>query len=247
MSAEGPASALARQGWAWLPPAHSEDDLRFFRERLDALRARFGVTELHRPTPVWLAETVEVAGPGLAFYQLLGLAPELAPRLFPAPVLGAVRAILGEAMHLELVGAVMSDEARRFTEWETHLGGIDDERWRREGRRPVKPRVERVVAFLFLDAMTEDTGPWRVLPRRVGDPAEPAGDLRAPDWPGAVTLSGPRGGILLLDESTWHAVTPRRVAGVRRFLGAYFARDDVAPTVGLDASLAAFRELLPVR
>ncbi|MEZ4335590.1 MAG: hypothetical protein R3B82_03090 [Sandaracinaceae bacterium] len=247
MTPDEAAAALRAEGWALLPPSHSQDDLRCFTERLDALREAHGVTALHRPEPAWVAETVEVAGPGLAFYQLLGLAPELAPRLFTDAVLAAASAALGEAMHLELVGAVMSDEARSFTEWETHLGGIDDERWRREGKRPRKPRIERLVAFLFLEPMTDETGPWRVIPRRVGDPVEPRGPLRQPDWPGAVTLSSPAGAVLLLDESTWHSVTPRRTPGVRRFVGAYFARDDVAPTVGVDATLDAFADVLPVR
>lgn len=247
MRPETAAAAVRDEGWALLPPSHSQDDLRAFTASLDALRARFGATELHAGQPVWLADTVEIAGPGLAFYQLLGLAPELAPRLLTPAILAAARAVLGEAMHLELVGAVMSDETRPFTEWETHLGGIDDERWRREGRRPRKTRIERLVAFLFLEAMTDDTGPWRVIPRRVGDPTEPLADPRAPTWPGAVTLSAPPGAVLLLDESTWHSVTPRRTPGIRRFVGAYLTRDDVAPTVGVDASLAGFRDVLPVR
>lgn len=233
------ARRLETQGWAKLPPEHTQPDLQSFATTLDALRARFGHPPLHRKGPEWLAENVEVAGPGLAFYGLLGFAPELASRLFTPSLVAALRAILGDDMHLELVGAVLSDEGRRFTEWETHLGGVDDERWRREGRRPVKSRVERVVAFLFLEALTEETGPWRVLPRAVGEPVEPPRSIHEPEWPGAVSITCEAGCVLLLDESTWHSVTPRRVPGVRRFIGAYFAVADVEPTVGRDPSLEA--------
>lgn len=216
------ADRLRDAGWALLPALHTQDDLRSFAAMLDELRARFGATVLHRDEPAWLAEGVEVARPGLAFYRLLELAPELGPRLFPAALLAAVRDVLGEEPRIEMVGAVTSDETRPFTEWETHLGGPRDAEWRREGRRPRKARIERVAAFVFL----EELGPWRVLPRRVGDPVEPPRAIDEPDWPDAVTLNGPPGSVLILDESTWHCVPPRATPGLRRFVGAYFARAD---------------------
>ncbi len=213
---------LRDAGWALLPPIHSQDDLRSFTETLDALRARFGAAVLHRDEPQWPAEGVEIARPGLALYRLLELAPELEPRLFPEALRAAVHEALGDEPRIEMVGAVTSDETRPFTEWETHLGGPRDAQWRREGRRPRKVRIERVVVLVFL----EELGPWRVLPRRIGDPPDPPRAIHELDWPGAVTLTGPPGSVLILDESTWHCVPPRGTPGIRRFVGAYFALAD---------------------
>ncbi|MEQ9082129.1 MAG: hypothetical protein RLP09_50155 [Sandaracinaceae bacterium] len=231
--------SLRTQGWHILEGLYDEAALVELRDTLDALHARFGAPPLHAKEPVWLAEGVEIAGPGLAFYSLLGLAPELGPRLFTDAAVDALREVLGDAMHLELVGAVLSDEGRAFTEWESHLGGIDDERWRRAGKRPRQDAIRRVVHFLFLEDMGPETGPWRVLPRAVGGPVDPPASIHQPEWPGQVELSLRAGTVLLLEESVWHCVIPRLRPGRRRFVGAYFASEHAAPTEGHDPSLDA--------
>ncbi len=230
---------LALNGWAVVDGGYERATLSLIQRRLDALHLRFGAPPFYSERPRWVAPNVEVARPGLAFYRLLGFAPELAPRLFRAPVVEVMRSILGADLHLELVGAVLSDETRPFTEWETHLGGIDDERWRGEGRRPRRARTRRIAHFLFLEPLSEDTGPWRVLPRRRGDSPEPPASIDDEDWPGAQTLTFPAGSVLLLDESTWHSVRPRRTPGTRRFVGAYLASADAEATFGVDETLLA--------
>lgn len=233
------ADDVRSRGWALLDGLYPPDDLAVFRAAIDRVHAAFGAPALTARDPIWLDDHVEVAGPGFAIYQLLRHAPELGPRLFTDPAVDALRTLLGPDLHLELVGAVMSDETRPFTEWESHLGGIDDERWRREGKRPRQREVRRVVHFLFLEDLGEDTGPWRVLPRAVGDPVDPPASIHALDWPGAVEITAPAGSVLLLEESVWHAVVPRRAPGRRRFIGAYFASPAAAPTAGRDTSLDA--------
>jgi len=234
-----PADDVRARGWALMEGLYAAGDLADFRAAIDRVHASFGAPSLTASDPIWLDDHVEVAGPGFAIYQLLRYAPALGPRLFRDPALDALRALLGPDMHLELVGAVMSDERRPFTEWESHLGGIDDERWRREGRRPRQREVRRVVHFLFLEDLTEATGPWRVLPRAIGDPVDPPASIHTLDWPGVVEITAPAGSVLLLEESVWHAVVPRREPGRRRFIGAYFASPSAAPTVGRDTSLDA--------
>lgn len=228
---------IETRGYEVLRGLYDPETLEATRATLDGLHARFGAPALHAKAPIWLAEGVEIAGPGMAFYSLLGHAPELGPTLFTDAAVARLRALLGPHMHLELVGAVLSDEGRRFTEWESHLGGIDDERWRRAGRRPRQEDVRRVVHFLFLEDMGPETGPWRVLPRAVGDPVDPPASLHASDWPGHVELSLAAGDVLLLEESVWHCVIPRRRPGRRRFVGAYFASDRAAPTEANDPLL----------
>jgi hypothetical protein len=233
--------SVRERGFAVLTGCCEAEDLRAMQETLDALHARFGSPPLYSREPRWIEPHVEIARPGLAIYQLLRFAPELAPRLFPDEAIGALRGLLGERMHLELVGAVTSDETRPFTEWETHLGGIDDERWRIAGKRPRQTEVRRVVCFVMLDALDDESGAWRVLPRAVGDPVDPPGSLQDPDWPGAYTLRCDAGTVLLLEESAWHCVLPSKRPGRRRFVGAYFASPSASPTVGRDDSLDALR------
>lgn len=233
-------TSVREHGFALLPGLASADEVAALRDALGALHARFGAPPFHSREPRWIAPHVEIARPGLAFYQLLRFAPELAPRLFAPDAIAALRGLLGADMHLELVGAVMSDETRPFTEWETHLGGIDDERWRLAGKRPRQTDVRRVVHFLLLDALDDESGPWRVLPRAIGDPVDPPASLHDPDWPGAHTLRCEAGTVLLLEESVWHCVLPSARPGQRRFIGAYFASPHASPTVGRDDSLDTF-------
>ncbi len=235
------AQLVRRRGYAFLDGLYDPAELAELAATLDALRARFGADALTAREPVWLADNVEVAGPGLAIYQLLGFAPAMAPRLFKPDAIAVVRELLGEDMHLELVGGVLSDETRPFTEWENHLGGIDDERWRRQGKRPRNTRINRVLHFVFLEPLDEDSGPWRVLPRSVGDPVDPPAPTRELDWPGVDSLSCDAGSVLLLEESVWHAVVPRQLPGIRRFIGAVFSSASVQATVGRDESLVALR------
>ena len=234
---------LARQvrarGFALLPELYPAEVLSRIGAALDAIHARYDSPPLTAQGAIWLDEGVEVAPPGLALYGLLGFAPELASDLFHPKALGALEAILGPQMHLELVGAVLSDETRPFTEWESHAGGIDDERWRRAGHRPHRAAIVRMVHFLFVDPLT-DAGPWKLVPRAVGDPVEARGDLHDPCWPGALAITAPAGSVLLLEESVWHSVCPLTRPGRRRFVGSYFASSSAEVPVGRDESLDAF-------
>lgn len=246
------AASLRERGYAILPPRPPEVLARLVAAA-ELLHARYPGPLTEDP-PRWLADHVERAKPGLAFYGVLREQPALAPDLFGDDALQVLREVLGPRLHLELAGAVLADQTRPFTEWESHLGGVDDERWRKEGRRPRQERVLRVVHFTLIDGVPED-GAWQVLPRAIGDPVEPAGPITEPTWPGAVRLTCPPGSVLLLEESVWHSVLPRATPGPRRFFGAFFASPDAAPTMGRDTSLdtlppearAALAELLRYR
>jgi len=235
------AEQIRSQGFALLPDLYPAAALDRIDRALDAVHGRYGSPPLTGQGARWLDEGVEIAPPGLALYGLLAFAPELAPDLFRPEALAVLEAILGPRMHLELVGAVLSDETRPFTEWESHAGGIDDERWRKSGRRPRRPSIVRMVHFLFVDPIPA-SGPWQVIPRAVGDPVEPGGDIHDPDWPGAVAITATAGSVLLLEESVWHAVRPLSVPGRRRFVGSYFASPAAEVPIGRDRSLDALAE-----
>lgn len=237
-------SALAErvrsQGFALLPAVHPPDSLARIGDALDRVHASYGSPPLTGRGATWLDEGVEIAPPGLALYGLLRFAPGLAPELFRPQSLSVLESILGPEMHLELVGAVLSDETRPFTEWESHAGGIDDERWRKTGHRPRRETIVRMVHFLFVDPLTE-AGPWQVIPRSVGDPVAARGDIHEPDWPGAQPITASAGSVLLMEESVWHSVRPLSRPGRRRFVGSYFASPNAEVPIGRDASLDTLR------
>jgi hypothetical protein len=235
------AEQVRTRGFALLPDVYPAETLIRIDRALDAVHARYGSPALTGQGARWLDEGVEIAPPGLALYGLLRFVPELAPHLFRPEPLAVLEAVLGSRMHLELVGAVLSDESRPFTEWESHAGGIDDERWRKTGKRPRRDSIVRMVHFLFVDPLTED-GPWQLLPRAVGDPVDPAGDIHRPDWPGARPITASAGSVLLLEESVWHSVRPLATPGRRRFVGSYFASPEAEVPIGRDSSLDALAE-----
>ncbi len=239
--AETWAEQVRTRGFALLPAIHPVESLDRIDRALDAVHARHGSPPLTGRGARWLDEGVEIAPPGLALYGLLGFAPELAPELFRPEALAVLRALLGPEMHLELVGAVLSDESRPFTEWESHAGGIDDERWRKTGIRPRRTSIVRMVHFLFVDPLTDD-GPWQVIPRAIGDPVDPRGDIHEPDWSGAHPITADAGSVLLLEESVWHSVRPLSRPGRRRFVGSYFASSAAEVPIGRDASLDVLAE-----
>lgn len=235
------ADQVRTRGFALLPAVHPPESLTRIDRALDAIHGRYGSPPLTGQGATWLDEGVEIAPPGLALYGLLRFAPALAPDLFRPEPLAVLEAVLGPEMHLELVGAVLSDETRPFTEWESHAGGIDDERWRKSGKRPRRQAIVRMVHFLFVDPLT-DAGPWQLIPRAIGDPVDPEGDIHEPDWPSAEPITAEAGSVLLLEESVWHSVRPLSVPGRRRFVGSYFASPDAEVPIGRDTSLDALAD-----
>ena len=231
------AAQLRTRGFALLEGVYDAATCALLKDALDGLRAGLGDPPLYAKDPIYPAPKSEISTTGLVFYELFGWRPDLAGRVFDPVGLGAIRAILGEGLHLELVGGVISDEGRPYFEWHTHLGGIDDERWRHAHRFPRYARSHRVQYLLYPEAVTEATGPLLVHPRRVGDPTEPPHPIDQTRWPGDVKLTFPAGSVLLLEQCVWHAVLPRQAPGLRYFVGGYFASAEAPPTELVDESL----------
>ena len=232
------AAQLRTRGFALLEGVHDAATCALLKDALDGLRAGLGDPPLYAKDPIYPAPKSEISTTGLVFYELFGWRPDLAGRVFDPVGLGAIRAILGEGLHLELVGGVISDEGRPYFEWHTHLGGIDDERWRHAHRFPRYARSHRVQYLLYPEAVTEATGPLLVPPRRVGDPAAPPHPIDDDDWPGQVELQPRAGTLVALEQHTWHAVRRQLRPGPRRFLGCYLAAADAPPAPWAHPDLA---------
>jgi len=217
--------------------------------RVDRLRAAVGrvYAEAGSPTPYdsdvrWLGTNLQLTTTGFVVHKLLGFAPELQQGVLHPTAVEAVRGLLSDEMHLEMVGAVVANHTRPFFEWHMHVGGIDDERYRRRGWAPTFARAERVAMLVYLDEMGPGTGQLLVHPRKVTDPLEPPFPRHETHWPGQTTVSGPAGTVVLMEQGTWHAVLPRTVDETCRFLvGFWFAAPWATEAHDVDESLSSLR------
>lgn len=231
------ADSLREHGYAVLPGVVPADGVTRMRSAIDALLDEIQPDALFSKEPRWLAPDLQVAGTGLVFHGLLGRAPGLADDMLPPLAYQLMHEVLGEGVFIEFSGGVVCDQSRPFFSWHHHVGGIDDELSRQRGRLPAGERPERIAMLLYLDEIGPELGQLLVDPaRRTGPPPHP---VEQHAWPGMVGVAGPAGTIVFLDQVTWHAVTPKTLPGLRRFVGLWFAAADAPPSEGVDSTLHA--------
>ncbi|MEZ4372603.1 MAG: hypothetical protein R3B07_17385 [Polyangiaceae bacterium] len=185
----------------------------------------------------WPTENVEVSRTGLVLHKLLNFSPELQQGLLHPDAVEVVRGVLGERMHLEFVAALICDDRRPFFPWHMHVGGIDDERYRRLGLTPNYRRHERVAMIIYLEEMSEGSGQLLVHPRDINDATEAPHPTDLREWPGQTRVVGPPGTVVMMEQSTWHAVLPRVQRSPRIFVGCWFAADYATQAERADESL----------
>ncbi|MEZ4383676.1 MAG: hypothetical protein R3A79_20260 [Nannocystaceae bacterium] len=236
---DGLARQLVDDSWAVVPGAYAGAKVDRLRGALAELYDRLEAPPLWSQRPLQLSDDLEVSGTGLVIHRLLSFAPELHRDLLEPPIVAILRRALGDDMHLEFAGAVITDASRPFFKWHNHVGGIDDERYRRLGLRPPVESIERVAMIVYLDAMGPDTGQLLIHPRRVSGRAGPPGDIDSPRWDDQVAVVGPPGTVVMIDQTTWHAALPRARPGLRFFFGLWFAAARAPRAARVDASLDA--------
>ena len=243
---------LFERGYTVFERAYSTEEVDYFRDHLIQVYDRIGRPTLSANPPVYPAPDVEIGPAGIVFHKLTAHYPEMAARLYKSHIIAAIRALLGDDMHLELPAAAMSDSSRPFFDWHVHIGGVDDAYFK--GRRvfPTFERSERVTVLLYLDDLTEDNGRLLVYPRKLTDPTTAPYDTKLQTWPGMVEIGCPRGSMVVLEQCTWHAARQKRSPGTRGFIGSYFAASTAKTTPLADAALRdwkgddeLFRSLLP--
>jgi len=217
---------LERQGYAVYERVCPGGDVFRIRSAISKIVQEVQPQSLFEPETRQLSEAVSLTPTGLAIDRLFKLCPHLVSTVLRPEVIASLRTVLGSDMRLELVGAAVSDETRPFFRWHTHIGGVEERERLREQAWPAVDGVRRVLCLLYLDDLDEDGGPLLVLPRRVGDPTAPPGDIDARSWPGEAEIRAPAGTVVALDQCTWHAARSRRGTGLRMFVGAYFAAAD---------------------
>jgi hypothetical protein len=221
--AAGAARELLERGYTVFERIYSADEVDFIRDRLTLAYDRLGRPRLSANPPSYPAPDVEIGPPGLVLFRLASQFPELASRLYKAPVIDAIRAVLGDDMHLEQAAGVLSDSTRPFFDWHVHTGGADGEYYGHKRVYTRFQRSERVTTLLYLDDITEQAGELLVYPRKLTDPTEPPLRETLESWPGQVEIRCPRGSMVVLEQCTWHAARRKESPGIRAFVGSYFA------------------------
>lgn len=244
---------LIERSFAVVPGCYAADKVARLRRALLDIYSRLDRPPLWSQEPQQLGENLELSATGLVIHKLLSFDPQLHHDLLEPDIVAIVRGALGDDMHLEFAGAVITNYTRPFFKWHNHVGGIEDEKYRRLGLRPPIERPERVAMIVYLDEMGPGAGQLLIHPQRVSGAAGPPGPVEQPDWEGRVEVSGPPGTVVMIDQTTWHAALPRTVdQELRLFFGLWFAASCVPETERVDESLFSIdspdpllRSLLP--
>jgi hypothetical protein len=235
---EALASQLVERSYAVVPGRYDANKVARLRTGLLDIYGRLEAPPLWSQEPRVLGENLELSGTGLVIHKLLSFNPELHRDLLEPDIVEIIRDVLGPDMHLEFAGAVITNYTRPFFKWHNHVGGIEDEKYRRLGLRPAIERPERVAMIVYLDEMGPETGQLLIHPRRVSGASGPPGPVDQPRWDEQVEVTGPAGTVVMIDQTTWHAALPRTVdQELRLFFGLWFAAACVPKTERVDESL----------
>lgn len=241
------ASQLVERSYAVVPGRYDAGKVGRLREGLLEIYGRLESPPLWSQEPQVLGENLELSGTGLVIHKLLSFNPELHRDMLEPDIVAIVREVLGADMHLEFAGAVITNYTRPFFKWHNHVGGIEDEKYRRLGLRPAIERPERVAMIVYLDEMGPGTGQLLIHPRRVSGASGPPGPVDQLRWDEQVEVVGPPGTVVMIDQTTWHAALPRTVdQGLRLFFGLWFAAASVPKTERVDESLFSVRSPDPL-
>ena len=246
VAAEDHARSLRERGFTVFERAYDPVWVASLRADLEGLYEELGRPPLHDPGHRGLAPGIELCAAGLAVRSLLAERPAWAATLLRPEVVASIRDVLGDDMVLEVAGCVVSDRARPFFAWHSHVGGVDDGVHRRRGVWPEVHGAERVMCLLYLQELDDDAGPMLVLPRAVGDPAGPPFDCSLDRWPGQVELRPPAGSVIAIEQCTWHAIRRMQGPGLRMFIGTTFAARTTAPAGFVDRDLGRWVDASPL-
>lgn len=222
---------LLERGYTVFERLYDPDWVTDIRADIEGIHTEVGRPRCHAPGNVELTPDINLCAAGMAVRRLLHQRPRWAADIIRPKLVEALRGAIGDDMILEVAGCVVSDSSRPFFDWHTHVGGIDDGKYKNSGAWPTVTRIQRVMTLTYLQDLDDQNGPMLVYPRCVGEPIAPPQDPEAKTWDGQVELRVPAGSLVALDECTWHAVRPKLDDGLRIFVGLTYAASD-APVGG---------------
>ena len=213
---------LKAQGFTVFEELFSEEWVEAARRAVQDAHEACGRPACYRAETSKVGEGAYVGPAGFALPHLLPRCPRLARDLVPKPLVEILDALMGP-LRIEVAGAVAVDRTRPLFAWHSHIGGVDDNVFRRAGRWPEITRTRRVMTLTYLQDLDAETGPLQVFPRGPSDACAPPFDLRRDQWPGSVELTPKAGSTVVVDERTWHAIPPMQREGLRIFVGVAYA------------------------
>lgn len=233
---------LKTHGYAVMPSLVTPEEFAPYDVALEAEWQRVGEPPLYSKEDVPIEEGMHVSPVGLACGGILRRIPALADFLLKPTLLAFFERALGTGFELELGSGIVSDASRGFLTWHQHAGGIDEPDLRRK-EYPHGSRVERVGCTLYTSPLDEDHGTLLVHPRAADSSTQPPFEPGRVPWPGTKELHAPAGSVVILDQGTWHAVTPKRAPGRRHFFAFFVRRAGLPRTKRRDESIPlAFAE-----
>lgn len=248
--------SITDHGYAILPGLYDEDAVAAMRAAVEQVHAEAGSPVPYLDGHEWVLEGVERSISGFVIIGLLAHAPQLQSLVMRPELVEVVRGALGEGAYAELIAGHLTDHHRPFFRWHSHVGGQDNTG---KGYELVTgpsrfDRVERLAALIYLTEIGPASGQLLLYPRHVRDSYDPPHDLDATRWEGQVAVTGPPGTVVLMEQATYHAVSPSQRATPRSFVGLTFAGAHSTPTAAFDASLyrlddphPSLRAMLPPR
>ena len=235
---EARSQQLVERGFTVLPGRYSADKVARIRGVLERIYQDLKAPPVWSAHPNHLGENLETSNTGLVVHKLLNIYPELHRDMLQDDVVQILRGALGQDMQLEYAGAVICNHTRPFFKWHHHVGGIDEEKFRRLGLRPTIEAPERVAMIVYLDEMAPQTGQLLIYPERVNGAADPPAPIEQQRWEGQLEVVGPPGTVVMLDQTTWHAVLPRTIDHeLRFFFGLWFVAASAPQAERVDESL----------
>ena len=143
MDSSDHARELLDHGYSVFEGAWSQQEV----ELLRALILERFHEEKHLPKQLWsdrdykISDSISMAYTGVVIYSMVRDRPQVGELLLKPIVVDALRGVLGDAMAIEIVGAVVTDETRPFFAWHTHIGGLTMAITRApaRGRRSTRP------------------------------------------------------------------------------------------------------------
>lgn len=247
--AEGPAEALHRTGYVVFPGLYDDAFSARGRDALARIYAELGSPPLSRRGKAELPQSRAIlSGSGLMVGELLAHAPELIDGYLHPQILAVLEQSLGPDYRIETTAGMISDHHRiDVLGWHNHVGGLDEDLERAVDYATLSDtRIRRVTLLIYVDGLSKQLGELIVWPRTLGDSLDPPNseDERDLDDSHAVTVVGPPGTAVLLEERTWHGSRARKTPGYRRFVGAMLMAAWAPAPVNVDATVAGFADRL---
>ncbi len=229
---------LHERGWATVEGVLNADDLDTLWQGVRGGWQERGSPPLFSQEDVPLDPASHVSPVGMTVFGAAARLPGMTRILRHPGLLALLQAALGPELEIELSAAILSDQTRPFFFWHNHVGGIDGEDFR--GRDDLRfARTERVAITTYLAPLDDAHGVMLLHPRRLADPIAPPYTPGRAHWEGEVEQRCPAGTTVVLDQATWHAVTPMQITAQRAFVSFFVRRAGLPPTRRRDASVAA--------